>query len=108
MMLCGVSVVFKSLGDVFHDLRRRAQTVLKWYGPKYAFCFGGGTVPRGTVLGTGAPILWCCNGSLAVPRGTACPTGPIPRVPVGAVLYRGVPLGWRAVHFTNSLGHFLP
>src|SRR5215472_860237 len=57
MMLCGVSVVFKSLGDVFHDLRRRAQTVLpKWYGPRYAFCFGEGTVPRGTVLGTVAQI----------------------------------------------------
>jgi hypothetical protein len=32
-------------------------------------------------------------------RGTASPTGPIPRVPVGAVLYRGVPLGWGAVQY---------
>ena len=38
-----------------------------------------------------------------VPRGTACPTGPIPRVPVGAVPYRRVPLGWYAVHFANSV-----
>ena len=38
-----------------------------------------------------------------VPRGTACPTGPIPKVPVGAVLYRRVPLGWYAVRLQTHL-----
>jgi hypothetical protein len=42
-----------------------------------------------------------------VPGGTACPTGPIPRVPVGAVLYRPVPLAGHAVRLPNATFEFV-
>ena len=58
--------------------------------------------------GTACPKCLVHGPLLPVPRGTAGPTGPIPKVPVGAVPYRGLPLGVRLVRLCIAqLSHLM-